>query len=99
MDTVLRGLDFCFCYIDLVASRNEEEHTWHLRTISERLQEYGITINVSKCVLGASTVRYLGYAMDRDGIRPLADRATALLELDKPKDVSEMRRFLGVIII
>ena len=98
MDTVLRGLYFCFCYIDdiLVASRNEEEHTRHLRTIFERLQEYGITINVSKCVLGASTVRYLGYALDRDGTRPLADRVSALLDLDKPKDVSEMRRFLGV---
>lgn len=62
MDDVLRGLDFCFCYIDdiLVASRNEEEHTEHLRIIFKRLLKYGISINLSKCRLGAKNVNYSG---------------------------------------
>ena len=40
MDTVLRGLDFCFCYIDgiLIASANEEAHRQHLRIIFDKLQ-------------------------------------------------------------
>lgn len=37
IDEVLRGLDFCFSYIDdiLVASTSEEEHIKHLRIIFE----------------------------------------------------------------
>lgn len=35
MDTVLRGLDFIFCYIDdiLIVSKNSEEHQQHLKLV------------------------------------------------------------------
>lgn len=41
MDTVLRRLDFVFCYIDdiLIASSDEQEHAEHLRTVFQRLQD------------------------------------------------------------
>ncbi|KAH0820668.1 hypothetical protein GEV33_002123 [Tenebrio molitor] len=47
MHTVLRGLEFCYVYIDdiLVASKNEEEHLKHLRTVCERLASFNILIN------------------------------------------------------
>lgn len=47
MDTVLRGLDFCYCYIDdiIIASSTLAEHEKHLRTLFQRLQDFGITIN------------------------------------------------------
>lgn len=95
MDTALRGLDFCFCYIDdiLVASKSLEEHTKHLRTVFERLQEYGISLNVSKCNFGAGSVQYLSYAIDKNGTRPLPDRVAAILDYEKPMNVTELRRF------
>ena len=44
MDQVLRGLDFCYVYIDdiLVASASPEEHQRHLRLIFERLTHHGL---------------------------------------------------------
>jgi hypothetical protein len=52
MDEVLRGLEFCFAYLDdvLVYSRSLEEHERHLRVIFGRLSEFGIIINPAKCV-------------------------------------------------
>lgn len=46
MDQILRGLDFCFVYIDdvLIDSKTEEEHTQHLRIFFKRLTESGINI-------------------------------------------------------
>jgi hypothetical protein len=43
MDELLRGLDFCFAYLDdiLVFSRSREEHDQHLRTLFDRLQMHG----------------------------------------------------------
>jgi hypothetical protein len=39
MDDILRGLDFCFAYVDdvLVFSRSFEDHERHLRAIFGRL--------------------------------------------------------------
>lgn len=54
MNEVLQGLDFCFVYIDdiLIASRDENEHLQHLRTVLSRLNDYGVVINLNKCVFG-----------------------------------------------
>jgi hypothetical protein len=40
MDDILRGLDFCFAYLDyiLVFSRSLEDHERHLRAIFDLLQ-------------------------------------------------------------
>lgn len=48
MDEVLRGLDFCYDYIDdlLIASRGPTEHLAHLQLVFERLSQHGIVINV-----------------------------------------------------
>ena len=49
MDTVCRGLQFAFVYIDdiLVASKDSETHKQHLHLLFQRLQEHGLVINVS----------------------------------------------------
>jgi hypothetical protein len=47
IDDILRGLEFCFAYLDdiLISSRTLEEHEQHLRTLFDRLQRYGILVN------------------------------------------------------
>lgn len=73
MDGVLRGLDFCYDYIDdlLIASRNPAEHLNHLRLVFERLDHHGIVINSQKSKFGVSSLTFLGHVVDKDGIRPL----------------------------
>lgn len=58
MDEVLRGLNFCYVYIDdiLVASATELEYLTHLEILLGRLQEYGIVINPTKCIFGQQEV-------------------------------------------
>jgi hypothetical protein len=72
MDEVLRGLDFCFAYLDdiLVFSRSLEEHEQHLRALFGRLQTYGIIINPMKCIFRASEVTFPGYQVSAVGSRP-----------------------------
>ena len=63
MDIAIRDLDFAFYYTDdlLIALTNKSEHYDHLQQVLERLQQYGIFINIVNCIFGASTVQYLGY--------------------------------------
>ncbi|GFV26727.1 retrovirus-related Pol polyprotein from transposon opus [Trichonephila clavipes] len=76
---VLYGLDFVFPYLDdvLVASSTEEEHSEHLKMVFERFQQYGLRINVSKSVMGAAQVEYLGFLITAEGSRPLPEKDAA----------------------
>jgi hypothetical protein len=76
MGDILRGLVFCFAYVDdvLVFSRSHEDHERHLRAIFGRLQTYGVLINPAKCVFRASEVTFFGYRLSSEGSRPLEDR-------------------------
>ncbi|GFX60426.1 retrovirus-related Pol polyprotein from transposon opus [Trichonephila clavipes] len=96
MHEVLRGLPFCFVYLDdiLCYSENAEEHRSHLRTIFQRLSSYGLKLNTSKCVFG---VIFLGYLITPDGIKPLPDKVQAVLDYKQPETVRSLRKFLGLL--
>lgn len=88
-----------FRYIDdiLIASDNEEVHKEHLRRLFKRFNDFGITINLSKCVFGKSEVDFLGYKVSQNGICPLPDKVKAIADYPRPETVEQLRRFLGII--
>ncbi|GFW53838.1 retrovirus-related Pol polyprotein from transposon opus [Trichonephila clavipes] len=96
---VLYGLDFVFPYLDdvLVASSTEEEHSEHLKTVFEIFQQYGLRINVSKSVMGAAQVEYLGFLITAEGSRPLSEKVQAILSYKLPETIHDLRTFLGMI--
>ncbi|GFW70616.1 retrovirus-related Pol polyprotein from transposon opus [Trichonephila clavipes] len=96
---VLYGLDFVFPYLDdvLVASSTEEEHSEHLKMVFERFQQYGLRMNVSKSVMGAAQVEYLGFLITADGSRPLPEKVQAILSYKLPETIHDLRTFLGMI--
>ncbi|GFV24334.1 retrovirus-related Pol polyprotein from transposon opus [Trichonephila clavipes] len=96
---VLYGLDFVFPYLDdvLVASSTEEEHSEHLKMVFERFQQYGLRINVSKSVMGAAQVEYLGFLITAEGSRPLPEKVQAIINYKLPETIHDLRTFLGMI--
>ncbi|KAG7309608.1 hypothetical protein JYU34_004079 [Plutella xylostella] len=99
MDEVLRDLEFCYGYIDdiIIYSENQQQHIQHLRQLFQRLADYGILINTSKCVFGESEVTFLGFRVSAAGIQPLESKVQALQDYPVPKTMKELRRFLGMI--
>jgi hypothetical protein len=93
---ILRGLDFCFAYLDdiLIFSRSLEEH---LRTLFDQLQRYGIRITPAKCVFRTPEVTFLGYKVSAVGSQPLEEQVTHLQKFQPPKTASQLRRFLGML--
>ncbi|CAG4958313.1 unnamed protein product [Colias eurytheme] len=69
----------------------------HLETVFKRLNLYGVTINLAKCDFGKPEVDFLGYRVSKDGILSLSERVKAITDYPKPKTVSELRRFMGMI--
>lgn len=99
MHEVLSDLPFCFTYIDdiLVASTDITEHQQHIRQLFQRLQKYGLVINPTKCKFGENVVNFLGYQVSSTGTKPLPEKVAAIANYPQPKNVLELRRFLGII--
>ena len=99
IDEVLRGLHFSYAYIDdvLIASATPEEHRCHLRLVLERFQKHGIVINPSKCKFGVEELEFLGYTVNKHGIRPLEERVLALKCFPQPTTKHKLREFLGLV--
>ncbi|GBO98535.1 hypothetical protein EVAR_1038_1 [Eumeta japonica] len=98
IDEVLRGLDFYYSFIDdiLVFSKTHIEHEKHLRCLFQRVKEYGILVNTSKCTFGQKEIDFLGHRVT-DGIKLLDMKAKAVQKYPPPKTIKELRRFLGII--
>ena len=77
---VLRGLPFCYGYIDdlLTASAIEDEHIEHLRAILQCLSDHGILVNLSKSVFDLSSLDFLGYHVNVSSIQPMESKVQAV---------------------
>lgn len=99
MHRLLGDLDFVIVFVDdiCIASANEEEHRQHIRCVLERLHKNGLVINPAKSQFAQREVEFLGYLVNKDGLRPLPDRVQALQDFKLPGTVKELRRFLALI--
>jgi hypothetical protein len=90
MDDMLRGLNFCFAFLDdsFVFSRSLEEHEQHLRHIFNQIQRYEITINPAKCVFRAPELTFVCYEVSAEGSQPLKERVTHFQDCPPPKTAS-----------
>ncbi|GBM03086.1 Transposon Ty3-G Gag-Pol polyprotein [Araneus ventricosus] len=92
-------MDFCVLYFDdvLVASASDIQHLERLKQVFQRFEEYGVRLNDSKCVLGNSSVKFLGYIVTSVGITPLPEKVSAITDFLEPSTVKELCRFLALI--
>lgn len=96
---MLRDLPNVYAYIDDISifSKNEEDHKRHIDQLSSRLYEGGLTINPAKCEFGKSEIDFLSYTINSKGIAPKQSKIEAILNYPEPKNVTEVKRFLGMI--
>ena len=99
MTEVTGGLDGVLCHMDdiLVWGQTQDEHDWRLYAVLERTQKAGIMLNMDKCELIRHTFRLMGHVISADGVRPDPEKTRAVQDMEAPKNVSELRCFLGMV--
>lgn len=99
MDEVFLGLNFVFVYLDdiLIASKSAAEHRAHLLAVFERIQQYGLIVNLKKSQFGRDNIEFLGHHVNSHGITPTAEKVASIVKFPAPKTVADMRRFLGML--
>src|SRR5512141_2002235 len=89
---------FVVVFIDdiLIYSKNEEEHAEHLRLIMEKLRDHQLFAKFSKCEFWLDRVAFLGHVISSNGVEVDPSKVEAVLAWNPPKNVSEIRSFLGL---
>jgi len=80
-----------------IASTNVEKHFEILELVLSRLAEYNVRINLEKCIFFKEQISYLGHIIGKDGIKKEQKKMEAVEKLPRPRNVSEVRAFLGLI--
>jgi hypothetical protein len=90
--------DNVFVYLDdiIIASRSFQEHVDTLFEVYKQLKEAGLSVNLEKCDFCKFSLNYLGFTVDRKGLRTNDDKIKALVEYPTPRTTTEIKRFLGM---
>ncbi|GBG72804.1 hypothetical protein CBR_g12372 [Chara braunii] len=89
---------FVLVYLDgiLVYSQTLEDHLGHLRRVLETLRRAKYKANRDKCEFVRQELEYLGHFFTPEGISPLSDKIQAVQEWPEPRNVTDVRSFLGL---
>ena len=99
MSIVLQDLDtFALAYLDdiLIFSETIEDHEKHIKTVFDRLRQHGLKLKAKKCSFVKDQTEYLGFVIDKNGIKPNPDKVAAIRTLPSPCTVREVRSFIGM---
>ena len=89
---------FVVVFIDdiLVYSKDAQEHEHHLRLILQILREKQLFAKLSKCDFWLKEVSFLGHIVSDEGIRVDPVKIEAVMNWKPPRNVTEVRSFLGL---
>ena len=89
---------FVVVFIDdiLIYSKNDEEHTCHLRIVLTRLREHQLYAKFSKCEFWLDRVQFLGHVLTPEGVSVDPSKVQDVLDWKSPRSVHQIRQFLGL---
>ena len=89
---------FVVVFIDdiLIYSKNKQEHEEPLRIVLQVLREHKLFDKFRKCDFFEDKIHYLGHVVSKEGILVDPDKIKAIMEWHIPKNVTDIRSFMGI---
>ena len=81
----------------MVSGRNNNEHLSNLTKVFDIIQRSGLRLKLSKCEFMKDEVVYLGNCINKEGISPVPEKVKAIQDAPVPRNVSELKSFLGIL--
>ncbi|UYV78697.1 K02A2.6-like [Cordylochernes scorpioides] len=97
MESFFSGINDVYIYFDdiLIASEDLESHLDILKRTLNIFKENNFTINKNKCLFVKNEIEYLGHKINEFGIYPLKDKLACIKNCPVPKNITELKSFLG----
>ena len=99
MSAILDGHQGVLCHMDdiFIFGRDQGEHDARLNAALSSIQEAGVTLNADKCLFSQTSISFLGHTIDQNGVSADPSKTAAVLQMDTPTNITELRRFLGMV--
>ena len=100
MNELFGHLPYVRCYIDdvlIITKDSWEEHCEALNTVFTLMAQHGLKVNAMKSFFGKKELEYLGFIVNRKGIKPVPSKVEAIKAILPPANRRQLRRFIGMI--
>ena len=89
---------FVMVFLDdiLIYNPDLDSHLAHLEQVLETLKNNQLYLKKSKCSFAQGQVEYLGHVISGRGVATASDKIEAMLKWPVPKNVTDVRAFLGL---
>ena len=89
---------FVVVFIDdiLVYSKDAQQHEQHMKIVLQTLREKKLYAKLNKCDFWLKKVSFLGHIVSVEGIRVDPTKIEAVMNWKPPRNVTEVRSFLGL---
>ena len=81
----------------IITGSNDSDHLQNLEAVLQRLAEFGLRANMTKCVFLKDKIVFCGHSVDRNGLHQYTDKVKAITEARRPTNVSEVKSFTGMV--
>jgi hypothetical protein len=95
-EKVLRKGVLVFMDDILVYTETVEQHAKQLTEVFQVLRDQQLNLKRSKCSFAKQNIEYLGHVIGIDGVATDSSKITAVKEWPRPKNLKELRGFLGL---
>ncbi|XP_046868681.1 uncharacterized protein K02A2.6-like [Drosophila willistoni] len=99
IENVVQNISGVLPYFDdiVIIGKTETELATRLQELFIRFDKAGLRLRKDKCQFGVPFVEFLGFKIDSTGIRPCADKVSAIKDAPAPKDKKQLQAFLGLL--
>jgi hypothetical protein len=87
-----------FVFLDdiIICSKTFEEHVQLLKEVNRRLSDANLTLNLKKCKFFRESLHYLGFVVDKNGLKTDPEKIAAVTNYPIPTNSTELKRLLGL---
>ena len=98
METILSGVESIVIYQDdiLIGARSKDELDHKAKEVIALLTSAGMSINLSKSILNARELTFLGFRVSGRGISPDPALVRKILDVQRPESRKQLETFLGI---
>ena len=98
IDKTLKVISSKLAFLDdvlVITKGTIQEHERELDKILKILNNKGLAISLQKCEFAKNKTEWLGFTITPSGITRIITKTEAMMKLDNPKTLKQLRLFLG----